>query len=168
MNKSGATKCFGVADRRDHRCGGHHPDSWNGCNLLAQRALFHDGFKPFFRLGDLSFDSSKPIQRHAQQRQAATGQFALCLLKDLGDGLLERGWRSVHGDASFSEQSSNLVDDCGALVHQQFACSVDGLDVLLLDRFHLHEMHIRSAGRLNDRLASPARPGQHPSVSPLA
>lgn len=145
-------ECFGVADRSHHCRGGHHSDAWDGCDLLAQRGLFHDGFKPSLCLVNLRFDSAEPIQRHAQQRLTATGQLALCLLKDFGDGLLERCWRSVHGDASFSEQSSNLIDECGALMYQQFARSVDGLDVLLLDRLHRHEVHARPTGGLDDRL----------------
>lgn len=93
----------------------------------------------------------KSFQRHAQQRLATFGQLALCFCKNLGNRLLERGWRPAHREASFSEQPSHLVDEGGTLVHQQLARTVDGLNVLLLNRLHRHEVHARAAGRFHDR-----------------
>jgi hypothetical protein len=145
-------ECLGIANSGHYCSCGHHPYAWDGCDLLAHRGLFHDCFKPFFRFSNLSFDFAEPIERHAQQRLAANGQLALCLLEDFRDRLLESCWRSVYGDASFGEQTPHLIGGCGALLHQQLARSVNGLNVLLLNGLHLHEVHARAAGCLDDRL----------------
>src|SRR6202140_5324081 len=56
-------------------------------------------------------------------------------------------------DATFEQQSTNLVDDCGATHHPTLAHPVQGLQVQLVIALDRHKAHGRPGDSLRDRFS---------------
>jgi hypothetical protein len=125
-------------DSRNDRSGGDRPDSRNGGDLLAQGGLFHKRLDPAICDDYLFLECVQLLEQHPNQRLAETCEFTFALFKDVGHGTLESCWRLGNRDSALAEQSSDLVDECHALVDQQLTNTMHSLYVLLFNRLRTY------------------------------
>ncbi len=141
---------LGVAYGRDHRRRRNWPHAINCLYLLAQHRILHECSDPLIGAHNTFFQDTHLLQQLDQDGLKGARHIALTLSQHRGHCPLESCGRLCNDHATFSQQASNLVDQGGTLMHQQFAHAMNGSHVLLLNRLDRHKTHRRSAGSFND------------------
>jgi len=140
-----------MTHRGDHGGAGDQTDAGHAQQCLAGRALFGELRQLLRQLPDASLHQPDLFQQQAHRAAQHRGNTRLLvgdIACDLGDS---RGGTFRHEQSELAAEPAQRVDAPGARALPRFPRAMQGLQRLLLDRFHSYRLHIGSTHGLQQR-----------------
>src|SRR5215472_7252048 len=129
---SSAAKGCPVADSSNRRAGDQRAEAGNLPQAPAKRILTANALDLVGNGFDIDIQLLPLLPETLQQPAPAWSQIVLGIFQHQRQVLAELDRSGGEGNTAFQQKSADLVDECGATLHQAVTDAVHGLDVELL------------------------------------